>query len=265
MTNVSNRRVTLIDEKSAKLGRTGPSVGAGGLDAATGFGAVWVVVGREKALYRLDPATGRRLAKIAMPMSPQAVATGHGAVWVGMLSKVPGVSDQLAKVAPRTGRILRTVPFAEGIRTVVSTPSGLWIVHRLAAAVSRLDLRTGTVAQRIAVGNSRLGDGAYGAGALWVTSPLEDSVTRIDVKTGAKVTSAVGRRPQGIAARGTQVWVADFVDHALTRIDPTTGRRTGAPVAVPLNPYAVALTADSVWVTAVGHGEVARVLYARPR
>jgi DNA-binding beta-propeller fold protein YncE len=265
VTNFSNRRVTLIDEKSAKLSRTGPSVGAGGLDAATGFGAVWVVVGRENALYRLDPATGRRIAKIAMPMAPQTVATGHGAVWVGMISRVPGVSDELAEVAPRTGRVLQTVPFAEGIRTVVSAPSGLWIVHRLAAAVSRFDLPRGAVAQRIAVGNNRLGDAAYSAGALWVTSPLEDSVTRIDVKTGAKVTSAVGRRPQGIAARGAQVWVANFVDHALTRIDPTTSRPMGAPVAVPLNPYAVALTADSVWVTAVGQGEVARVRYARPR
>lgn len=262
VTNFSNRRVTLIDEKSAKLSGTGPSVGAGGLDAATGFGAVWVVVGREKALYRLDPATGRRVAKIAMPMAPQTVATGHGAVWVGMSSKVPGVSDELAKVAPRTGRILRTVPLAEGVRTIVSTPSGLWLVHRLGAAVSRFDVRRGAVAQRVAVGNSRLGDAAYGAGALWVSSPLEDSVTRIDVKTGAKVTSAVGRRPQGIAARGTQIWVVNFVEHTLTRIDPTTGLPLGAPVAVPFNPYAVALTADSVWVTSVGDGKVARVRYA---
>ena len=264
VTNFSNRRVALIDEKGAKLGRTGPSVGAGALDATTGFGAVWVVVGREKALYRLDPATGRRVAKIAMPMEPQTVATGHGAVWVGMRSKVPGVSDELATVAQRTGQILRTVPLAEGIRTIVSTPSELWIVHRLEAAVSRFDVRRGAVVRRVAVGNSRLGDAAYGAGALWVSSPLEDSVTRIDVKTGDKVTSAVGGRPQGIAARGRQIWVANFVEHTLTRINPTTGVPMRATVAVPLNPYAVALTADSVWVTSVGEAKVALVRYAQP-
>ncbi|MEO8687690.1 MAG: protein kinase [Solirubrobacteraceae bacterium] len=264
VTNFGDRRVTLIDEKTAKLRRPGPTVGVGGLDSASGLGAVWVVVGRENALFRLDPASGRRLAKIAMPMEPHTVTTGHGAVWVGMVSTAAGVSDRLAMVEPRTGRILRTIPFAEGIRTVVSSPSGLWIVHRLAAAVSRFDLHRGAVAQRISVGHNSPTDATYSAGVLWVSSQLEDSVTRIDEKSGAKITSGVGRRPQGITARGGQVWVANLVDHTLTRIDPVTSRPTGAPVAVPLNPYAVALTADSVWLTAVGRGEVARVRYVLP-
>jgi DNA-binding beta-propeller fold protein YncE len=127
--------------------------------------------------------------------------------------------------------------------------------------MSRRDPATGAVEKRVSVGSTRLGDAVYAAGALWVTSPQEDTVSRIDDRTGAKVSSLVGSRPNGIAARGSQVWVSSFIEHTVTRIDPRTARPTGKPVEVPLNPYALAITPDSVWVTAVAEGEVARVRY----
>jgi streptogramin lyase len=259
VTDRRNKRVTLIDERTAKLRRPRPTVGAGGIQVATGLGAVWVVVSGEPALFKLDPATGRRLARIALPLAPKAVAVGPKGLWVGMLTAIHGRPDVLAKVDPSTQKIVATFPVPEGISSLVLTPTAVWIVHRLATTLGRFDLASQAFVRRVPVGANRLGAAAYGAGAVWVTSPLEDTVSRIDDKTGEKVAIGVGRRPTGVAAHGSQIWVTSFIDHTITRIDVKTSRPTGDPVPVPLNPYALAVTRDSVWVTAVGRGEVARV------
>ena len=149
----------------------------------------------------------------------------------------------------------------EGIHRLVATPAGIWVIHRHDSFVVRFDPRSERFTREVRVGTTQLGDAAYGDGAVWVTSPLEDTVSRIDDKTGKKVSSGVGRRPVGIAALGKQVWVTSLIDHTVTRIDPRSGRPAGDPIPVPLNPFAVALTRDSVWLTAIGHGEVARVRY----
>ena len=240
------------------------------LPPSAGLGAAWVVVSSEHALFELDAATGRRLARIALPLAPGDVAVApKGApakvVWVGMLTAVPGTPDTLAKVDPRTRRIVGTFPVPDGIGSLVGTPTAVWVVHRLSASVSRFNLTSQSFDRPVSVGTSRLGDAAYGAGAVWVTSPLEDTVSRIDDKTGKKVAIGVGRRPTGIAAYDGQIWVTSFIDHTIWRINPATRRPVGDRVPVPLNPYALAVTGDSVWLTAVGQGEVARVRYTAAR
>ena len=265
VTNYRNDWITLIDEKTVKQRTLRPTVGVGGLDVATGLGAAWVAVGREHALLKLDAATGRRLARITLPLWPQRVAVGAKAVWVGLLTTGTDTDDVLAKVDPRTERVVGTYPVPDGIVSLVATPSAVWVVHRDKASVSRFDPASKTFNRRVNIGNNRLGDAAYGAGAVWVTSPLEDTVARIDDRTGAKVSSGVGRRPTGIAARGSSIWVTSYIDHTITRLDPKSGRPVGRAVEVPLNPYALAVGHGKVWVTAVGRGVVARVRAATGR
>jgi hypothetical protein len=259
VTDRGNTKVTLIDEKSPKLRRPRPTVGAGGVDVAAGRGAVWVAVNRAHVLVKLDPTNGRRLARIALPMAPQTVAVGTDAVWVGMFTSTRELPDSLARIDLRTQKVTGTFPVAEGIRSLVATPTAVWVVHRSAPAGSRFDLSAEKFNRRVPFGNSRLGDAAYAAGAVWVTSPLEDTVSRIDDRTAKKVSSGVGRRPTGIAARGGQIWVTSYIDHTIRRLDPKTSRPVGRPVDVPLNPYRLTIAHGSVWLAAVGDGEVAQV------
>ena len=104
VTNFSDRRVTLIDAAKVKERRPGPAVGVGGAGVAAGPSGVWVVVNREKAVFGLDPTTGRKRVRVALPLRPREVAVGHGAVWVGMLGTVSGTPDVLARIDPDTGR-----------------------------------------------------------------------------------------------------------------------------------------------------------------
>jgi serine/threonine protein kinase len=260
-TNYANRRLHLVDVGSDALLKQGPTVGVGGRDVATGAGAAWVAVSRQQAVFKLDRATGRRLGRIALAKSPQTVAVGHNAVWAGMTSGSEDVDDELVRIDPRTLRVTGTFAVPDGVHAIVSAPSGIWIVHRTEPAISRFDIDAGEITRRVAVGQSIPGDIAYSGGAVWVTSPQEDTVFRVDDATDKKVSSGVGRRPTGIAALGDQVWVTSYIDHTVTRIDPKTSRPVGDPVPVRLNPYALAITPDSVWLTAVGHGELARVQY----
>jgi streptogramin lyase len=236
-------------------------VGVGGRDVVVGFGAAWMAVSRAEALFKLDPAGGRVLARIPLPSSPQTVTVGQDAVWVGLSTLEPEVPDQIVRVDPRTNRVTNTYSMAEGVRALVATPHGLWVVHRSNPSISRVDPATGIPNKRIAVGTNDLGAAAYGAGAVWVTTPLEDTVTRVDDDTGKKIASGVGRRPTGIAAHGNQIWVTSYIDHTITRVDPRTSRPTGRPVPVSLNPYALTVTEDSIWLTALGRGEIAHYRY----
>jgi streptogramin lyase len=182
-------------------------------------------------------------------------------VWAGMTTADPATPDALVRIEPRTLRVTGTYPMPDGVHALVATPSGIWIVHRSQPALSRFDPATEKITKRVAVGQTVPGDAAYSRGVVWVTSPQEDTVSRIDDRTFAKVSSGVGRRPTGIAARGKEIWVTSLIDHTVTRIDPKTSRPLGNPVSAPLNPYALAITGDSIWLTAVGRGEIARVQY----
>jgi streptogramin lyase len=264
VTKARGDRVSLIDANKGKR-RRGPFVGLGSADVATTPRTVWVAVREHPALYALDPRTGRKRSRIALPGQPRAVAVGHGSIWVGMEATPTTTGDVLLKLDPRDGGIVDSYPVLRGIVALASTPAGVWILHRLGPAASRFDPRSERFTRRVQIGVTPVGTADYGAGALWVTSPQEDTLSKIDDKTGAKVAIGVGRRPTAVAARGSQVWVTSLIDHTIRRIDPATTRPAGNPVPVPLNPYALALTRDSVWVASIGRGTIARVPYKPPR
>ena len=270
VTTFYDEHVTMLDERTGKRRARRPVVGVGGRDTALGFGALWVATSRGTAIAKFDPATGKQLARIPMADRPQTLAIGRAAVWVGMSALdgsstlTPGTPDSLAAIDPKTNEVTHTYPMPGGVRSLVATPRALWIVNRGYPTVSRFDPASGKLTKRVALSANALGGATYADGDVWVVLPLEDTVVRIDDKTGKKVSIGVGRHPTGIAAHGKQVWVTSFIDHTLWRIDPRKSRPVGKPIDVPLNPYALAVTDDSVWLTAVGRGEIARVRFTTP-
>jgi len=73
--------------------------------------------------------------------------------------------------------------------------------------VSRIDPRTNSVTQAIAVGKGPVAVATSG-GAVWVAMRDAGSVARIDPRTNrVTATIAVGQRPQGITVAAGLVWV----------------------------------------------------------
>ena len=236
VTNYRNRRITLLDERTGEA-RQGSAIGVGGRDVATGLGAAWVAVSRRRR--RSSSSTRRRASGShgsrcrAARRASRSARTRSGSGSARWSEDVP---DTLVRIDPRTRKIAWHLPDGRGRplarRHAQRRLGGAPAQPRGLALRSRLPQLT----RRVAVGETPLGAAAYGAGAIWVTSPQEDTVARIDDRTGAKVSSGVGRRPTGIAARGDQIWVTSYIDHTIRRIDPETSRPAGSAVAVAAEP-----------------------------
>ena len=75
-----------------------------GKGIASGEGAIWVALGMEEAVARIDPSSGA-LTRIPLGGFVQDVAAGAGAVWV-----VLPEDDLLAKINPTTLEVLARIP-----------------------------------------------------------------------------------------------------------------------------------------------------------
>jgi DNA-binding beta-propeller fold protein YncE len=133
-----------------------------------------------------------------------------------------------------------------------------WVARPGGDEVVRLDLGSGRVVARIALGplpfEPAPGDRrfrpslvAVGAGAGWVASD-RGAVARVD-PAGNRVTAVVRlahQHPTGMAVDGRTVWVAQG-GHGLARIDAASNRLLG-PVRLGLRADRVATDGATVWV-----------------
>ena len=184
---------------------------------------------------------------------PVAVAVGASAVWVG----IRGNPGQLVRVDPRTRKVVKNIPLPAGLQNIAVGGGAVWVIARRANTVTRVDIASATQRQ-IFVGERPFGI-AYGQGAVWVTNNGDDTVTRIDAGSLNTAVIGVGRGPKGIAIGAGGVWVANSIASTLTRIDPETSEPAGPPIKVALNPYAVDVSGDDVWVTSPPAGQVQRL------
>jgi photosystem II stability/assembly factor-like uncharacterized protein len=179
---------------------------------AAGEDAVWVSVVADHCsrgcLLRIDPSSGRIVARVEGEHLVGSVATGDGAVWAS-----DGTS--VVRIDSKTNRIVTTL-------ALVPAPSG--------SGESRTFYGSGLL--------------AIAPGAVWVTKTINGQDARLvqidplDNRVGRG--TAVGPYPSAIAAAGRTVWVASEKG-ALTRIDlvscgPKRCRAAAPPSSEPSPP-----------------------------
>ena len=177
---------------------------------AAGEGAVWVSATCQgfPCLLRVNPATGRVVARIQESHLFGNVVAGDGAVWASDGAAV-------ARIDPRTDRVTATAALGPSLAS-----------------------------EPILNGSGRL---AVAPGVVWATSARNTrhaSVLRIDPRTGRATGAgvAVGSAPQATAASGSTVWVATAT--GMARADLVTcahGRcaRAAPPAWLPAAPAPV--------------------------
>jgi DNA-binding SARP family transcriptional activator/DNA-binding beta-propeller fold protein YncE len=206
--------------------------------------AVWVSNERDRTVSRIDVDTSE-------------VETIGGLAGVGFLTRdqrgniyasawdypfVWRIDPKKVEVVQRYRVRSRAVGLAVG-------GGSLWVVDRLVNAVTRIDLRRGTVEGSISVGFDPL-VATFGFGALWVANSDEGTVSIVRPGVERVETVAVRDKPFGIAAGEGAVWVGSNDWGTITRIDPDTRRaiRHISIGAVPTGLYSVVVGAGSVWV-----------------
>lgn len=243
-------------------------------------------------LERIDPSSGRALARIDLPIAPEHLEQGpSGTIWV--------TGSRLVRVDPRTrthrfvgGDCERLVADnrvgvwtasscrgtltrrshggrAMGAARIISAPAplaislggdGLFVTRRRPAVLERRDPGDGRLLGRLRVGGSPDGLVLRG-GSVWVLSSGPGVLDRIDPVTlhrTARIRLPFrGAGGAHLAVGGGATWVVDQYGGRIARIDPRTehGRvRDLAPVPTGTLPIAIATGRRSVWVVVQSDG-----------
>ena len=223
-------------------------------------------------LVRVDPRTGRVMARVAVGNDPSALAADASGVWVANHD-----DDTVWRIDPRTDAItmrssvqgapadLAIIPTG----TVASPGSAVIVNGPGDPSILGIDAATGIVTAYnmggtpfpSALPGSLSGYGsprlAAGPSGVWVARP-DSVVGRFDVNAGKLVERLLITRAHdetqasyvsAIAVGAGAVWVVgDPVDPALWRIDPESGRVV-AMIRLPFAPTDVAVGDGAVWVT----------------
>ena len=255
----------VAQQLDSTTGRKGKSVPLGGPVCTAmdqGFGSLWVpVCSTPGTVLRLDPATGKVLARIPIPdglaiMDEGSVASGEGFVWVVTV----GDERTLVKIDPATDAVVDRVPVEVGVTAARAGQGALWTTNTVTSAVERRDPSTGALVASVPTGKGARFF-AVGEGAVWVQNNIDGTVTRVDPATNravATITVDSGPVDGGdLAVGGGFVW-ARVSDTLVAKIDPATNTVVARyyPVA---GSGSVAADESAAWVSAHDHDVVYRL------
>ena len=206
-----------------------------------GFGSIWVSLYGDDTELRIDPATGKVLARIKTGIAPCGVAVGGGAVWVEDYG-----GNDVTRIDPRTNAT-RSINVGRAPYDVTFAAGAAWVTNYGDDTVSRIDASTLKV-HVIKVGPSPVGV-APAAGAVWVTSKTGNVIDRIDPATLAVTATTVGTTPTWTSWGDGRLWIAR--GHTMTQIG-LSGAHPGRPVTKVATGVPVPLDGDivdgTVWV-----------------
>lgn len=103
-------------------------LGDGPLGIASGEGAVWVVLYGERQLLRLDPLTGKVVARITVGDGPLSVAAAEGSVWVTNREDAT-----VSQVDPQRNRVRRTIDVQMPPYGVAASGGRAWVTIQASA------------------------------------------------------------------------------------------------------------------------------------
>lgn len=219
--------------------------------------AVWVASETERTVARVDLHT-HAVATIGMP-HPVAFLTHDDA---GNVYASGWDFPLVWQIDPRRVEIVHTWRVRTRALGLAVGGGSLWVVDRLANAVSRIDLEQRRVEPPISVGADPLVL-TFGFGALWVAN--SDDATVSAIRPGVQVPATIHGidRAFGIATGAGAVWVSSNAWSRLYRIDPDTRRIVARIDVSSLNlandVFDVAAGAGGVWVANRGAPELVHV------
>ncbi len=211
--------------------------------------AVWIAATKPYSLRRINPTTNKVDATIRLPGEAcSGLEFGFGSIWAPICGKKPA----LARVDVHTNKISAILPTdvvnAEG--GITASSDSIWIVTDKNGTLTRIDPRTNSVRQRVAIQ-----PGAYNPlfsdGIVWITGVESNVLVAVDASSGGVLaTIPVGPRPRFLTAGGSAIWTLNQGDGSISRVDVAMRKVTDTIAAgIPGSGGDVCYGADSVWAT----------------
>lgn len=226
----------------------------------TGAGSVWVPLGTEGTVARVNPRTLRFDSIPVLGDHPASVSAGEGGIWVADAG-----ADQVMRIDPRSGAVSEPIRVGDEPNDIAVGEGFVWTANCACStetaerfSVSRVDPQT-REEQRIRVQGNPLGIGT-GDGNVWVTSDAEGTVQRIDPRAAQVVGEPirVGASPTDVVVDRTGIWVSIAGEDIVVRIDPGT-LRPDIRIPVGDSPHTLALGGGFLWVAHDGDGTLRRI------
>jgi ABC-type transport system substrate-binding protein/DNA-binding SARP family transcriptional activator len=221
-------------------GGFGP-MGQPAADIAVGAGSVWVDEGGSAGVLRINPTSGRGLARVT-GVETGAIAYGLKAVWVGGDFFSAGRID---RIDPASNRRTASIALpSAGVISMAVAGSDIWVVTD-DGALWRVD-PSSHGAVPVSLPGRALGVAARG-NTLWASASGPDRVIQIDPATSRVMgTIPLAGAPTALIASGEATWVATVPQDPNTRSPPG-----GGTVRVALNTGIDSIDpAEAQWATA---------------
>lgn len=217
---------------------------------AVSAGALWVLKNDDQALLRIDPRSGRVVARISLSFVPFDIAATDNAVWI-----TGYYDDELVRIDPSSNQVVARLTVPDGASGIAVTDQAVWVASSIAGWVSRIDPATNQLVASIVLNcpavcaqSTPLAVAAT-ADAIWVRTVGDGLLVRIDPQSSRVVTSLEVIPSNGrdgvdhLAVLGGSLWVSGI---SLQRIDPQTNLVTGT---VGVTATSVSVGFGSLWIT----------------
>jgi DNA-binding SARP family transcriptional activator len=221
---------------------------------AIGAGSVWVAQG-EQRVVRIDPRSGRTLARVRAP-GAWALAGTDDAVWVS-----GGNSGVLYRIDPVANAVVTRVPLDPPLCCVAVGGGYVWAMNYRVWKLSS----EGRVVSSIPID----GDGAnlaWTGGAMWVSEGVSGQETRIEPRDDATRTLRTGGLALHTAVRGdvATVVIGDAPPDLLAGVrGPVARIELGPDGLQPDDPALVSRTPVPLWREQLLDATCARLLTLR--
>lgn len=165
--------LTRIDPCTGRLSRL--QVGRIANTTYPAFGSLWVTNSVDRAVERIDPRTGRKIASVPGFDDPQDVIAARGFLWV-----IEYGDRAMQRLDPRRNRKvgppIRLGPDPGG---VAAGGGSLWVAHFGNGTVTRVDLASRTAHDFAVSAGPSPTDAAAGFGRLWFPNNEGETVTPV--------------------------------------------------------------------------------------
>ncbi len=257
----------LILALAAAVARSAPLKGEGPTTIAVGYGSVWVGMGGDGSVVRVNARSRAITSRVRHRSAPpygglgfvHSLAVGFGSVWVA-----PGGYHTLWRIDPRTNRAADVQTSQPWTPTLVAAGGGaVWVGDFERNAVFRVEPATNRVSARVRV-PGRLWGLAAGRAGVWivalagrrVTPNTPREVRRLDTRTntvGPPLVSSMCDFSLAVGLR--RLWVSDLCAETVTPV----GKRVGRPTPVGTASVGLAVGGGAVWVLSQSEQSVRRL------
>jgi outer membrane protein assembly factor BamB len=183
---------------------------------AVAGGRLWTIDRDQPTLFAVDPRNGAVRRRIALPQTPDVVAAGSGALWVGF-----GGSGA-ARVDLKTA-VVRQVAAGDGVSGFAFHDGTTWIVSHRDNLLTRVDADGSVHRSDTPLGPTATAAAehvAWANGSLWITGRGLD-LLRVDPQSGRAVgTTEIGPAGIDVVAAGGRLLVPVYTAQGARRGDP---------------------------------------------